>query len=107
MARRKTKKKKPEKEKFEVPIKDEVIHTVIAIVLFAIALLLLLSSVDLAGILGEKIYLGLKHLFGIGYFLFPLILVLLGSSYLKIEKPEMNWFRLIGAIFVLLSGLAI
>lgn len=103
----KKRKKKTKGPSFEIPLQDEVLHTVLAIVLFVLAGFLLLSSIGLAGVAGEKVYESLVYLFGIGYFLFPLVLVLLGISYFKSEKPSIAWTSSIGAVVMFASGLAI
>ena len=46
-----------------------------------------------------------KLFLGIGYVLLPLLLVLLGSSFLKSETPNIGWTRTISGIMFLLSGL--
>ena len=59
----------------------------------------------MSGVAGKFIYEKLYFLLGVGYILLPALLVLLGSSFLKSETPDIGWTRVISATMFLLSGL--
>ena len=80
-------------------------HGILTIVFFVLALFLLLSRFDMAGVAGEFIYEKLHFLLGVGYILLPALFILLGSSFLKSETPNIGWTRTVSAILFLLSGL--
>ena len=53
-------------------------HGILAIVFFAVFVFLILSRFGLAGVAGRGSYGILEFLFGVGYFLFPLVIFLMG-----------------------------
>ncbi|OGI71150.1 hypothetical protein A3B84_01820 [Candidatus Nomurabacteria bacterium RIFCSPHIGHO2_02_FULL_35_13] len=88
-------------------LKTETKHGIWAILFFVLALFLLMSipAFDMGGVAGKNIYEFLNYFLGIGYILLPLLFVLLGSSFLKSETPNIGWIRAISGIMFLLSGL--
>ena len=63
---------------------------ILIVVLMALAFLSLLSIFDLAGTFGRYVYYILKLVFGWGFWIFPLILIL--ASYFSL-KPAHNFFK--------------
>ena len=90
---------------FENRLKTETRHGIWAILFFALAVFLLMSMFSSAGKAGDFVYEFLNYFLGIGYILLPLLFVLLGSSFLKSETPNIGWIRAISGIMFLLSGL--
>jgi S-DNA-T family DNA segregation ATPase FtsK/SpoIIIE len=88
-------------------LKTETKHGILAVVFFVLALFLLMAWFGVAGKAGGFFYDILTYLFGIGYILVPLLFVLLGSSFLKSERPNVGLTRLLSSILFLLSGLGI
>lgn len=88
-------------------IREETKHGVLAIVLFAVALFFALASFNYAGVAGKMVYDWLSRLFGAGFFAIPLILFLLGVSFLKSIKPNFITSRLFGGLAMFLSILGI
>ncbi len=90
-------------------MKTETKHTILAIIFFVCALFLIMShdSFNKAGIAGEFVYSIFNYLLGIGYFLLPFLFILLGSSFLKSETPEVGITRGVSAVLFLLSSLGI
>ena len=89
-----TKKNKESRTKKEQPkstggrslhlnLKEETRHAVLAVVMLFLALFFILSLFGGAGVAGAFCYTLFTELFGIGYFLVPLIFVLLGISFIK------------------------
>ena len=88
MIKKRRKRKIYNQPKFRFPefeIGDGIKKDAIGIFLFAIALISILSFVDLAGGLGEKIDALARLSFGIGTFLFPIVLIFLGWKIIKSE----------------------
>ena len=54
---------------------------------------------------GNKIYDISARLLGVGYFLIPLLFLLLGISFLRAKKRELNWLKISGIIIFFISGL--
>ncbi len=92
---------------FNKKIKTETKHTILAIVFFVCALFLIMSLFDKAGMVGRYTYQLFNYLLGVGYLLLPLLFILLGSSFLKSETPEVGITRTISAALFLLSSLGI
>ena len=104
MVRKKNKKVRAPKIK---KLKDETRQGIVAIILFVFAVFLLLSSFGYGGITGDKLYGILDYLFGIGYFLLPTVLFILGYSTLKEIKQNFAMIKITSSIVLFLSGLGI
>ena len=88
-------------------LKSQTKHGILAIIFFVLALFFLMSAFNITGVAGEFIYEKLYYLFGIGYILLPLLLILLGSSFMKMETPDVGWRSVTSGAMFLLSGLGI
>ncbi|MCK4386724.1 MAG: DUF87 domain-containing protein [Candidatus Pacebacteria bacterium] len=98
------------KNKRENPIrklKEETLQGVLAIIFFALAVFFVLASFHNGGAVGETLYAILDRLFGIGYFLLPAILFILGYSSLKDIKSNFAFIKIAGSLILFLSGLGI
>lgn len=100
-------KKKKEKESLISHLNQETIEGIIAVVFIIIAVFLLLSPFGKAGIVGDKIFEWLTFLFGIGYYLLPIILIILGISFLKSLKDNIATLKYIGGTIFVVSGLGL
>lgn len=107
------KKKVEEKESFFKNIREETLETIWAISFFIVAIFLVLiafggnASGSENGTVGRAIFNGLKYLFGIGYYLLPLILSVLGISFLKEIKNNLAVPKVIASVVLFMSGLAL
>jgi len=88
-------------------LKSQTKHGILAIIFFVLALFFLMSAFNITGVAGEFIYEKLYYLLGIGYILLPLLLILLGSSFMKMETPDVGWRSVTSGAMFLLSGLGI
>ena len=88
-------------------LKKETHHSILAITFFVLAILTVLASMDLFGPVGENIFSALYWLSGVGYFLLPVIFIVLTISFLKQEEREFSGLKTTGAILFFLSGLGI
>ncbi|MFA5777927.1 MAG: DNA translocase FtsK [Candidatus Paceibacterota bacterium] len=88
-------------------LKTETKHGIIAVAFFVFAIFFLMSYFDLAGKAGTFVYEKLYLLLGIGYGLLPALFILLGTSFIKSEVPDIGWTRTVSGIMFLLSGLGI
>lgn len=113
MGRKKSKKTKVDKEKkveregIFSSLRDETIDTVTAIIFILISIFLFLSSITKAGVVGDFVYKFGQKAFGIGYFLFPLILVLLSISFFRSIKHNIATPKIIGGILFVVAGLGL
>ncbi len=96
---------KPERNKIE--LKEETRHSIWGILFFVFALFIVLSFFKSAGPAGTFFYGVFNSFFGIGYFLLPVLLVVLGISYMRSGKPQVARLHTIAGVVTLLSALAI
>ncbi len=95
---------------FKVPkldLKDETKKGIIAVLFFVFALILILSAFGAAGQVGNLLYKYLGLLFGWGYFLVPLSLILGGIAILKSLHEELYGAPFFGITLFLLSFLGV
>ena len=88
-------------------LKTETKHGIWAVVFFVLALILIMSLFDIAGVAGDFVYKIFHYLLGVGYILLPILFILLGSSFIKSEQPNIGKNRAITSITFILSGLGI
>ena len=102
-------KKKDAKEngKETFGLKSNTKHGIMAIVFFVFALFFLMSAFDMTGVAGKFIYEKLFYLLGYGYILLPALLILLGSSFVKSQTPDIGWRSTLSGAMFLLSGLSL
>ncbi len=96
-----------EKEERIKHLKEETLETIWAILFFLTSLFLLLASLNKGGVVGSKIYAGFSFLFGIGYFLIPLILITLGISFLKEIRNNFATPKIIASLVLFGSSLTL
>ena len=103
-----TRRKKSSKNKRrKVELKEETTESLWGILFLVLGLLVLLSIFRLAGIAGDFIYKILSSFFGFGYYLLPIILGIVGVSFMR---KGMFWIARIHALMgltLLLSTLGI
>jgi len=107
MAKAKKRVKSEVKNGFFRDLKEETRHSVFAVIFFALAIFFVLSAWSKSGIVGAYTFKILETLLGLGFFLLPLILGILGVSFLKSIRPELVVAKVIGAILFFLSGLGL
>jgi len=108
MAKNDNKKAKEKYNKRETPnqkLKTETMHGILAVIFFVLALFLFMSAYDMAGVAGQFVYEILHYLLGVGYIILPALFVLLGSSFIKSETPNIGMTRTVSSIMFLLSTL--
>ncbi len=99
--------KKKEKQSSFRNFRTETLQSIIAIFCFVCAIFLVLAAFSKAGIAGEKTYGGLSYIFGIGFFLLPLVLIALGTSFLISLKKHIAKIQAISGLVLFISGLGI
>ncbi|HUD04114.1 MAG TPA: DNA translocase FtsK [Candidatus Paceibacterota bacterium] len=88
-------------------LKDETLQGVIAIAALVVAIFTLLARFGKGGYVGTLFYQGLYKFLGIGYYLLPLICVLLCIAFFKSIHQKFDWLKFIGSLLFLLSGLGL
>lgn len=110
MSQKKDKRNKQKKEEsgFIGSLSSETKLGIWGIVCFVLSIFFFLAIFGKAGVGGEMIHKGLSILLGVGYFMLPLVLVLLGSSLLgKSERPNIGTIHTVSSLLILLSTLGI
>ena len=103
-----TKRKYEKKDTKEKNIKDETFRSIVAILLFVASFILMMGAFGKAGWLGNELYSILdSSLFGIGYYLIPLILLMLGIAFLKDLERKISMYKLSGGVLFFLSSLTL
>lgn len=96
-----------EKMKFWDELRDETAQAVLAIFSFLVTLLSLLAAFGKAGVIGEYSYTFLVRLFGIGYFLIPVVFIFIGIACIRGMKKRFEVSKAIAAFVFFISGLGI
>ncbi|MDD5050899.1 MAG: DNA translocase FtsK 4TM domain-containing protein [Candidatus Pacebacteria bacterium] len=99
--------KKNEEKRSSLRLKEETSQTILGLIFFALAVFFLLASADKAGPVGKAIYELFAFLLGIGYFLIPLLFILLGISSIKKATGHFVLSRILGSLFFFFAGLGV
>jgi len=91
----------------KVKLKEETRYSIWGIIFIVLGILITLSMFDMAGPVGNFIYSKLSAFFGFGYYIIPILLLVLGNSFLKKERPQIARTHSIFGITTLLSTLGI
>ncbi len=105
------KKNNNQKEKTST-LKEETVHGVIAIVFFILAVFFLMAAIEkgdstMAGPVGKYLFQIFHYLLGVGYYLLPLILVMLGVSFWKTLERKVHFSKIAGGLLFLLACLGL
>lgn len=85
----------------------ETTNTILGILSLVIAIFLLLGSFEAAGRVGTVTYEILSYLFGIGYYLTPLVFLLLSISFIQERERDLRIPQVIGSILFFVSALGL
>jgi len=94
-------------ENFVKAFKKETLEGISAIIFIIVSIFLLLAPFNKAGIVGDKIFEFLTLLFGIGYYVLPAILLVLGISFIKSLSHNLAWPKILGAFIFTLSSIGL
>ncbi|KKS91767.1 MAG: translocase FtsK protein [Parcubacteria group bacterium GW2011_GWC1_43_12] len=100
-------KNEPKNKNLKLDLEDDTKKGIVAVILFLLAIIVILSYFGLASTLGNYIHKGLDSLFGWGYFLVPLGLILAGVSIIKSLHKDIYGTPFFGMILFILSFLGI
>lgn len=80
---------------------------ILSIFSVVLAIFLLMSTFKLGGRVGEFSYNYLSYFFGIGYYILPVVSLLLAASLLKEDGRELTRPNILGAVILFLSSLGL
>ncbi|MEI8062056.1 MAG: DNA translocase FtsK 4TM domain-containing protein [bacterium] len=83
------------------------VQSVWGLLLFLLSIFFIISAFNKAGIVGEKIHEWLGSFFGLGYYLVPLLLLILSMSFFADRERRFPTSKLIGAFIFFVSGLGL
>lgn len=101
------KSKQPEEKEPLITISEQTKYGIFSLVFFVLALFFIAASFHRAGPAGDATYSLFKQLFGIGYFLVPTTLILLGASFIRTERANIMTAHMVSSTLVMLGGLGI
>jgi S-DNA-T family DNA segregation ATPase FtsK/SpoIIIE len=110
MARPKKKPAKKVVEKAEPAaplLKTETLHGILAVACFAAALFFILAATPYAGTAGDLTYGFFAKMFGTGFYAIPIVLALLGISFIRLVRPNFVMVRLVAGLVSFIAFLAI
>ncbi len=96
-----------ESRKISGGVRDGTKQGILAITFFVIAALFTLASFDKAGFVGAALYRWFKLLLGLGYFLLPVVFVMLGIAFLKSIEQRFPTIKIIGSGVFVFAGLGL
>jgi DNA segregation ATPase FtsK/SpoIIIE, S-DNA-T family len=106
VAKKNNKKEKKNSESGGIKLKDETMSWIFAVSFFVLFIIFILAPLGMAGKVGV-IYDVLKSLFGLGYFLLPVLFIILSVSFAKSIKHSFGAMRGVGSGLFFLSSLAL
>ncbi|MFA6050233.1 MAG: DNA translocase FtsK 4TM domain-containing protein [Candidatus Paceibacterota bacterium] len=84
-------------------LKDETLQSIVSIIFLLLALLFTLASIGpegMAGRVGRALYNFFHELFGLGYYLIPLLFVMLGAAFLRSLEQRFSTVKIVfGLVF--------
>ncbi len=105
---KKSKLKKEERnDESEQYLAKETIRGIAAVLFFVIALFFLLAAFGKAGVVGEKLYTLFSFLFGIGFYLLPILFFILCISFFKSIHQKLALPHTLGGLLFFVSSLSL
>ncbi len=107
---RKSRKQSTERDEqvgFWKSLRDETRNSIVGIFLIIVAVVLVVAAFGRGGALGGTIYDGTHFLFGIGYYVIPLLFTLLGINFFRAGGHNFTTPALIAGPFFLVSSLGL
>ena len=86
---------------------SETKRAVAAILFFAATILFLLAAGQKAGVAGRALFSGISYLFGVGYYLVPILTLTLSIILIRPLQREVGWLKMGGSLLLFLSALGL
>ncbi len=88
-------------------LQDSTMQSVFGILFMVAAVFFLLAAFNKGGLVGNTVYGWLNTLLGLGYYLLPLLLLMLSISFFSAKERRFPLSKTIGSLMFFLSGLGI
>ena len=106
-----TRKERRDKEVESTSIFDhisrETFNAISGVLSVVVTLFLLMAAMDKGGPVGEYTYIFLTYLFGVGYYLVPLVFLMLSISFFQSREKNFAWAQIIGSLLFFISSLGL
>ncbi|HEY4516060.1 MAG TPA: DNA translocase FtsK [Candidatus Paceibacterota bacterium] len=91
----------------KVNLREETTGWMIAICFFTLTLFFILASIHKAGFVGDRVFSLFDYLFGVGYFLLPILFLIQGGAYAKARVKPIGKTQIIAAVVFFISSLSL
>ncbi len=88
-------------------LKEETVRAIVAVIFFVISVFFTLSSINKGGVVGQKSYEGLSFLFGIGFYILPILFLILSISFFRTLHKRLALTHSIGGLLFFVSSLSL
>ncbi|MBP6884769.1 MAG: DNA translocase FtsK 4TM domain-containing protein, partial [Candidatus Pacebacteria bacterium] len=88
-------------------LKDETRHTVLGVIFLALALFFVMAGFGSGGVVGTYAKQLISYLFGVGYALAPILLAILGITFMRSGRPQIARMQFFGALLLLVGSLGL
>ncbi len=104
MGKKRKKNIKRDSERYSF-IRTETFQSILAVLMFVAAIFISLAFFGKAGVVGATVAKILKPLLGWGYFILPLIFIIIGASFLLSVQKRIALPQILGGVLFFLSGM--
>lgn len=88
-------------------LKEETRHSVLGIIFFVLGIFFILSAWGKSGMAGSFLFNLLETLFGVGFFLLPVLMFMLSFSFMRSIKPVLLLNTILGSFIFFFSSLGL
>ncbi|MDB5266867.1 MAG: ftsK [Parcubacteria group bacterium] len=108
MAKKRKSDRRGKEEELAVPhISKETANAIFGVLGLVATIFLLMAAAGKGGPVGRGAYGALTYLFGIGYYLVPLVFLLLSISFFQSKEKSFSWARGVGSLLFFASSLGL
>ncbi|MES2214137.1 MAG: DNA translocase FtsK 4TM domain-containing protein [Patescibacteria group bacterium] len=107
MAKKRKAGRDKEEESKDPHISKETANAILGVLSIVVTIFLLMAAADKGGPVGRGAYGGLSYLFGVGYYLVPLVFLLLSISFFQSKEKSFSWARGVGSLLFFISSLGL
>ena len=88
-------------------LREETVHGVWAVIFFVLGIFFSLAAFGIAGVAGNSVFAFFTKLFGVGYYLIPILFFMLTVTYTGSLREQLGASRTFGSILFFISALAL
>lgn len=105
----KREKKEVKEESSEKYLQEETVRAIFAVMFFVLGIFLIFSSgpIDKGGFVGREAYGMLHYLFGVGYYILPVLFIILCISFFRSLNKKLALTHSVGGVIFFVSSLAL